>query len=252
MSWDYGNWDLTDCDREPIHQIGHVQPFGALIAVDDDWVVAHHSTNCSEILDLPNNPDTGQPLADYFSQAAVDLLKDALSRTGENSPVERLFGFRFEPEGKQFDVAVHRSGPVAIIEFEPHDGARYANHVAMVAPLITQLENVRGLDDLCIKAAGLIRELTGFDRVMVYRFHPDESGEVIAEERDDRLEPYLGLRYPKTDIPQQARELFRRGFAGLRTASSRRTMPAQVCRRERRRARTSSARCGRPSPDRVC
>jgi light-regulated signal transduction histidine kinase (bacteriophytochrome) len=52
--------------------------------------------------------------------------------------------------------------------------------------------------------------MTGYDRVMIYRFHPDESGEVIAEARDAAIEPYLGLRYPATDIPQQARELFRR------------------------------------------
>lgn len=210
MNWSYGNWDLTDCDREPIHQIGHIQPFGALVAVDSDWAVTNRSNNSSEVLGLARNPELGQPLAEHFSDAAIDRLKGALARTNDSTPVERIFGFRFEPDGTQFDVAVHRSGPVAIMEFEPHDDAEYANHVAMVAPLITQLEGVQGIDALCERAAQLIKELTGFDRVMAYRFHPDESGEVIAEVRKEGLEPYLGLRYPRTDIPQQARELFRR------------------------------------------
>ena len=57
-----------------------------------------------------------------------------------------------------------------------------------------------------------VRELTGFDRVLVYRFDEDQHGEVVAEARADDLESYLGLHYPESDIPRQARELYLRNW----------------------------------------
>lgn len=52
--------------------------------------------------------------------------------------------------------------------------------------------------------------VTGFDRIMIYKFDPDGNGEVIAESTRSSMESFLGLNYPAADIPQQARALYLR------------------------------------------
>ncbi len=201
---------LTECDREAIHHIALVQPFGGLIALNADWFVAHRSINCGDLLGLEANPEIGQEISAYLQPYALQVLREALERLPGPDQVERLFGLRLTHGGDLFDVAIHSTDSNIIIEFERHEEADYANHLSMLGPALSRLEKFSDLASLSENAAVIARELLGYDRVMVYRFHPDDSGEVIAEERRDDLEPYLGLRYPRADIPQQARDLFRR------------------------------------------
>lgn len=205
-----GNIDLTDCDREPIHIIGSVQPFGALIALNADWMVAHASANCAKILGLDESPEPGTLLANIFLPEAIHALRAALSRIVEADGVERIFGLRLTKDGDKFDCTVHANGGKVVVEFEPHAERDYDNHLNIVGPMLAQLSPLRDLEKLCDAAARLVREVLGYDRVMVYRFHRDDSGEVVAEDHRDDLESFKGLRYPKTDIPAQARELFKR------------------------------------------
>ncbi|MDJ0643461.1 MAG: GAF domain-containing protein [Erythrobacter sp.] len=202
--------DLTECDREAIHLIAAVQPIGALIAVNGDWAIAHRSTNVGAILGLEDNPDPGSPLTDLFQPRAVETLREALQSLDRDDCVERIFGLRLVANGELFDCAIHTSGAKVVIEFEPHAASEYSDHLSMIGPALARLEPIRQLEPLCDEAAILVRQMLGYDRVMIYRFHDDGSGEVVAEDRREELEPYLGLRYPRADIPQQARDLFRR------------------------------------------
>ncbi len=204
------NRKLTECDREAIQHIASVQPFGGLIALNADWFVAHRSLNCGELLGLDNNPEIGQEISAYLQPHALEQLRGALERITEEDQVERLFGLRLTHSGEMFDVAIHTVGERIVIEFERHAAADYADHLSLVGPVLTKLDKHRDVKSLCEETAILAREMLGYDRVMVYRFHPDQSGEVIAEDKREDLQPYLGLRYPQADIPQQARELFRR------------------------------------------
>ncbi|MBD2842840.1 HWE histidine kinase domain-containing protein [Erythrobacter rubeus] len=210
MNYNQPSSHFTECDREAIHHIAAVQDFGALIAVNSDWVIAQRSVNCAAMLDLEELPRVGERLSDHFTPNAMDTLKEALARQSGEDAVERIFGLRLVRGGHLFDCALHASGNNLIIEFEPHAETEYADHLALIGPVLTRLEPIRDLQTLFDTGATLVRQMLGYDRVMVYKFHRDESGEVIAEDRRDDLEPFLGLRYPKADIPQQARELFRR------------------------------------------
>ncbi|WP_066527184.1 HWE histidine kinase domain-containing protein [Erythrobacter sp. CCH5-A1] len=201
---------LTACDREAIHHIAAIQSFGGLIAADAAGRTVHISANLAEMLGLPALPPTGTPLAEIFSPQALETIRAALAGLLGIDTLGRRFGLDLTGSGALFDCAVHLSCGLSVIEFEPHARNEFADHVSMIVPVIAQLETASTLTALCDKAARLVRQMTGYDRVMIYRFHPDESGEVIAEDRDDALEPYKGLRYPAADIPQQARELFRR------------------------------------------
>lgn len=201
---------LTDCDREPIHNIAEIQSFGALIAVDNGWRVTHRSTNCEDILGRQERIEIGDSLAAHFSRDAISTLKAALSKIVEDDTVERLFGLQLLDVGGLFDCAIHCAIDAIIIEFEPHDEVRFQDHLAAIAPIMEQLSRVKSVEMLCSKAASIVREMLRYDRVMVYKFHRDGSGEVVAEQKREDLGSYLGLRYPKADIPEQARSLFLR------------------------------------------
>lgn len=201
---------LTECDREPIHHIAAVQSFGALLAVRIDGVIAQASVNAGRLLGTDAKVAPESRLDEWFTAPAIEILQDALTRASAEDGVERLFGLDLTGNGSLFDCAVHPSGGLMVVEFEPHALRDFADHLGLIGPVITQLERLRDPDELCAAGARLVRQMLGYDRVMVYRFHPDESGEVIAEDRRDDLVPFLGLRYPAADIPQQARDLFRR------------------------------------------
>ena len=201
---------LTECDREAIHHIAAIQSFGGLLAADAAGRTVHVSANLPELLGLPALPPTGTPLAEILAPPALEAIRLALAGLPGNDTLGRRFGLDLTGRGALFDCAVHVSCGLSVIEFEPHARTDFADHVSMIVPVIAQLEAASSLTVLCDTAARLVRQMTGYDRVMIYRFHPDESGEVIAEDRHEALEPFLGLRYPAADIPQQARELFRR------------------------------------------
>ncbi|WP_271078747.1 HWE histidine kinase domain-containing protein [Aurantiacibacter sp. MUD61] len=204
--------DLTSCDREPIHQLGHIQDFGALIAVTADWNVAFRSANLDDVLQARSDVGIGDRLSDHLSADALSTLRERISHAREMEEVERIFGVDLLHDNRIFDVAVHISGDYIVIEIEPtpRDGANH--QTSALRPVMRRLEQLSTIPELCDAAARELKTLLGFDRVMVYRFHPDESGEVIAEARERDLEAFHGLRYPASDIPKQARQLYLRNL----------------------------------------
>ena len=209
MSRDDEQVDLTNCDREPIHQLGNIQAFGGLIAVTSDWIIAHRSANCDAILGLKALPETGSPLSAIFTGEAMERLGHAAALLVEPDEVERIFGVHLSGSTKQgFDCSVHQSGSLTVIEFEPHRGGGVDRQMRVLRPIMRQLETCDTIEELCQQAAEKLRALLDIDRVMVYRFHRDNSGEVIAEALNSGIDSFHGLRYPASDIPVQARALF--------------------------------------------
>lgn len=196
--------DLTSCDREPIHHIGSVQPIGFLLALTSDWRISRMSANSADFLGLPIKQLLSAPLRDVFQPAAVHTIRNQLALLNSPDAVERSFCVQLQNNGPNYDLAIHKSGELIIIEAEPSVPAGDLNAGAMVRSMLGRMN---GQANPMIEAARLMQALTGFDRVMIYRFHPDGSGEVIAERVRSGLEPFLGLRYPAEDIPRQARAL---------------------------------------------
>lgn len=181
---------LDECAREPIRTPGSIQSHGTLLGVDPaTGVVVTASENAAAWL--------GRPLADAGSDAL-----DYAARTGNAvDPVRVVW------DGVPADAIVHRSGGLAIVELEPViDGVEYVRTGVVTA--LQRLSTLTTIDDLRRVAAAEIRRITGFDRVMIYHFHDDGHGEVVADDRVDELEPYFGLHFPSSDIPPQARQLY--------------------------------------------
>jgi light-regulated signal transduction histidine kinase (bacteriophytochrome)/CheY-like chemotaxis protein len=204
--------DLTNCDREPIHIPGSVQPFGFLIALLPDFSVGIASDNIGRFLGREPAEVLGRPASDFIFDAAIAAIRARVDFLAGPDAVERMFGVVLQEGGAPFDVAIHFSGAYLVIEAEPSVAEPGVNSGELVRLMLARVRKTAGVVELAQEAARQVRILTGFDRVMVYRFHPDGSGEVIAEAAALGLESFLGLHYPASDIPRQARVLYQRNW----------------------------------------
>nr|AGU09947.1 Phytochrome region [uncultured organism] len=203
--------DLTNCDREPIHIPGLIQPFGFLVACTSDWLVSRVSANVAQFVGFEPAEMLGRPISTLFAEEAIHAIRNRMTMLRGADAVERVFGVELIDGGDRFDVAVHFSGDIVIIEAEPETGDSI-EAATLVRAMMARLGSVEGLPAFYREGARQVRALTGFDRVMVYRFDHDGAGEVIAESVRPGLGSFLGLNYPATDIPAQARTLYLRNI----------------------------------------
>lgn len=207
--------DLSNCDKEPIHLLGGVQGFGCLFAFSTDWITVHVSDNSGTFAGAEPDDLLGRPARETFGGAALELLRSRLQWLHAADTSERLLQVELFGDGRAFDVAVHLSGPLIVVEAEPSAPADQTDAVTVVRSMMRQLSGAKDMAAFVDLAARQIRFVTGFDRVMVYRFLPDGAGEVIAESRAAGIDSFLGLRYPASDIPAQARALYVRNLVRL-------------------------------------
>ncbi len=206
--------DLTNCDREPIHIPGSVQPHATMIVIDEPALTIRQvSVNTPETLGWATTDLIGAPLAKILVPSdLIYLTKRILVKSLEAAP-HYLPALKVGAKGIIFEAQVHRYKGALILELE-HWPARPTlveqEVFSSLKETLGQLEGAQTVAEFCQRAADRVRDFIGFDRVMVYRFDPDLSGNVIAEARRPDLESYLGLHYPASDIPKQARELFRK------------------------------------------
>ena len=167
--------DLTNCEREPIHQLGHVQSFGCLIALSPDWLVVHASANAEKHLGIAAQDMIGNPLRSYFSDAALHEIRTEIQTLSSPDAVGRCYDLQVrDGEERHFHVAVHRSGQSIIVELERVlEPGRRKDALPQVRGMVERLKTSRDVTELCKNAARFMKALCGFDRVMVYRFAPD-------------------------------------------------------------------------------
>jgi light-regulated signal transduction histidine kinase (bacteriophytochrome) len=147
-----------------------------------------------------------------FTPESIHLIPGQLQTAHFTSTVARAFSVALLTDGPRFDLAVHVNEDTIVIECEPCIDEQGVNSSALVRAMIARLQQTADLRTFYRVAAREMRGLTGFDRVMVYRFDHDGSGEVIAESTRGGLDSYLGLHYPASDIPRQARILYERNW----------------------------------------
>lgn len=202
--------DIDDaCAREQIQFLGAIQPHGMLIECSNDWIVIRASANLADYLGTDAVAALGAPLADLVGPTIVHDLRGRLQLLGERDAAQHVFGAVIPSTGRSLDLAIHRTATGIVVEGEGSvdDDADVAS---TSQALLAQLRHLTSVAPLAALLVRQVRALTQFDRVMVYRFHDDDSGEVIAEAKAGALESFKGLRYPASDIPAQARALYLR------------------------------------------
>ncbi len=199
--------DLTNCDREPIHELGAIQPFGFLLALSTDWLVRRASANINQFFGVEAGELLGGSAIPLFGEHAVHTLRNRLAMLRGPDSVERMFGLTL-PNGRRMDFALHMIGDLIIVEGEDSSDEVATDAGSAIRAMMARLDTTDDGPAFYREGARQVRALTGFDRVMVYRFDRDGSGEVVAEAARPGIGSFLDLRYPASDIPQQARKLY--------------------------------------------
>ncbi len=207
--------NLSNCEHEPIHVPGSIQPHGFMFAFNaESREMIFCSANTPEYIGYEPKQLLGKKFEEIFGSEKRETLKKFV----DNNEIGLFSPIAIELEGRNFQCLIHKNvDDVYITEFEPDqtDHEKLANVYTQTAQFVSYLNNTTGLRELCEQVAKGTRAITGYDRVMVYRFDKEYNGEVFAESCRDDLEPFLGLHYPHTDIPPQARELYMRNLLRL-------------------------------------
>lgn len=225
---------ITDCDSEPVHTPGCVQDHGVLLVLRPAALtVAQASENAQRWLGISAAALLDQPVAAAIGVQHEAQLRDFLA----NEPIERnpLYVFKLPPDRQRavaLDVIVHTIDGVVVLECEADhriggelttentrdpseqrpgqhaERRRGPNYYALGKKTVARLQGTDSLQQFCDIAAQEFRELAALDRVMIYKFHADGHGEVVAESKRADLPSWLGLHYPADDIPKSARDIF--------------------------------------------
>lgn len=181
---------IDECAREPIRVPGRIQSHGMLFGIDaTTGKITLASENATEWL--------GHSVDDLESISLAEAVRDA-------NPVDPV---RIALAGQEYESIVHRLDDKTVVELEPVlPQLGYAR--TSVVGALQRLSKLTTVAELRAAAVEEVRAISGFDRVMMYHFHDDGHGEVVGESRTGDLEPYLGLHFPASDIPAQARELY--------------------------------------------
>lgn len=197
---------LTNCEHEPIHIPGQIQPHGFLLGITQDWKIDFCTENIASYFDVTHNQVLGKDFSAVFGLVAEQEIVAYI----KGDEVQDAFPLEIELLGRLFQINVHISGGIYVLEAELlfADQEKLADAYKQTIQFVSQMNKTKSLKDLCALVAQGTREITGYDRVMIYRFDEQYNGEVFAEDCREDLEPFLGLHYPHTDIPAQARELY--------------------------------------------
>ena len=219
--------DAQLCEREPIHAPGAIQPHGALLAVArESRRVTHASANFNQIMDTDIAQVLGASLAELIGeQAAACLLADI---PAEGCWFETVYLLNWG-EGRRLSMRAFPSGPFIGIDIEAVEAAALHGLPTVLTQAVIETFNDAATSlRLCQLAVIGLKNISGYDRVMAYKFAEDGHGEVVAECCEARLTPYLGLHYPATDIPAQARRQYLRQRVGSVADAAYVAVPVEV------------------------
>ena len=201
---------LANCADEPIRFPGAIQPHGLLLTLSEPALeIIQVSANVETLLDRAPEALIGQPLVDLLGEVHTAQVREALQQAAFfDAP--RLY---LHLNGTAFEGLLHRHQGVLILEleihvenFQPRNVAGNQTHLGRMLQRLQAATTLQSLYDISVKE---IQAITGYDRVLIYRFEEEGHGQVIAEASDPSMEVFNGLFFPASDIPEQARELYR-------------------------------------------
>jgi light-regulated signal transduction histidine kinase (bacteriophytochrome) len=200
--------DLSGCDREPIRTPGSIQPHGFLLTLSPRGEILQASANLAHWIGIEAQAACGRQLAQVLGSAAEPLGPDLAGDKLGNRP---LYLSTVTVKGRHFDVLGHAWDGLVVLEFEAVERAEpldYRHLYPLLGDFLLKVNETQSVASLAELAAHHVRMVSGFGRVMVYQFDRDGHGHVMAESKEDAYHSYMGQRFPASDIPAQARELY--------------------------------------------
>jgi light-regulated signal transduction histidine kinase (bacteriophytochrome)/CheY-like chemotaxis protein len=211
--------DFSNCYGEAIHIPGSIQPHGVLLVLQEpELKIIQVSNNTEQFFGIPAQSLINKKLNVIFSQYQIRILKHCLSQKNPEMLNPLRLSVKTRDNTLVFDGIVHRNDGGLILELEPALSSQKnydRGFDYLVKSSILNIKQASSLQEVAELIAKEVRSITGYDRVMVYRFEADDSGVVIAEDKKEELEPYLNLHYPAIDIPPPARKLYYKNWLRL-------------------------------------
>lgn len=206
---------LEHCNSEKIHTPGSIQPHSYMFVMDIDCSnFIYVSDNVGLFLEITNQEVLANPVHHVFARDTLDEIKANSQTTVLNQTSTQQITLK----GKVYDGISHRTENTIILELEPKDEDSISADLKVLAHLelfCSEVRKINTIKQLHLKFAKHIRAITGFDRVKIYQFDQSWNGAVIAEDKEVYMESYLGLNFPASDIPDQARELYKKNLIRL-------------------------------------
>jgi len=204
---------LANCADEPIQFPGAIQPHGVLFTLQEpDLTVMQVSANVQTVLGHAPEQILGQPLDQVLGAGWAGVIKSASAHDSFIDAPRLLITVN----GIEFEAMMHRSEGVLVLELEIQDkdaqAVSYIERTGNLGRMLRQLHAARDLQTLYEISVREVQKMTGYDRVLIYRFEEEGHGQVIAEASSPSMELFNGLFFPASDIPEQARELYRRNW----------------------------------------
>lgn len=205
------HYDASNCANEPINFIATIQDHACLLACRaSDWTVLQASSNTARHLGLPFESLLQQQLFEKLPDDAAASMLSAIAKGNAYlaaNPVRINIPINGQPNW--LNCLIHPQGDICIFEFESFDeDALSFNMQRKLSEAMQHIQHCESLSGVLQTSAEEVKKIIGYDRVMIYRFDEEGHGTVAAEAREPHLEALLGLHYPASDIPAQARALF--------------------------------------------
>ena len=203
--------DFSSHTKESILMIGSIQSQGVLLVLQEpELKILQVSNNTFEYLGYHPEKLLQKNLDILFRPAQIENLNNYLSQVDLQTINPIKLSLKVAGKFVLFDGILHRSDGKLVLELEPTSSktvVTFIDFYYLIKLGITKLNRARNIKGLCEIAASEIHKLTKFDRVMVYKFDSDGSGEVVAESKNIQLNSFLGLHFPSWDIPQTTKEI---------------------------------------------
>lgn len=207
------DFDKTFCGKLPLHQTNLIQPHGLLLVVStDDFQILQASENCQRLLDMPAQEVVRHRLDKFVAASDIRIIQERMQASGGGKlPLSIRFGEGDHSESSM--VILHRKESYFVLEIDLPEYIRkepgsFTQVFQEIKGLIAIIERAETVDEVCRTAAKAIKDLSGFDKVMLYSFDEDWNGSVLAEEKEPGMDSYLGLKFPASDIPKPARDMY--------------------------------------------
>jgi two-component system, chemotaxis family, sensor kinase Cph1 len=212
------NYDSEFCGSIPLHQINLIQPHGLLLVLDKGLTIKQVSENSTQLLGITPQNLVNKPLSAFLTDDQLADLSDKLQlqEAQDQEELEQTnipFTLLFQAEGKAhaFTANIHPRSEMVLIELEPDHGERDQSFISFfqqIKYITSRIKQAEGESAIAQAVADEFKRFTGFDRVLVYRFDPMWNGTVIGQAKTEEMGDLMGLRFPASDVPKQARDLY--------------------------------------------
>ena len=211
---------LDNCAKEPIHLTDAIQPHGVLFVLSNpDMAILQASNNTTEFFGRAASSLIHKPINTLLGNHQEKALRNIIT-SGDLQPIKSIvLDVSHHNTKRRFDAAIHQSHNYLILEMEPtpldDDASDLQNFYDHLRRFSVKLRQSTTLGVLYQTVVDEVRAITGFDRVKLYQFDEDWHGSVVSESRAEFMPSYLGLRFPASDIPEQARKLYSKSYLRL-------------------------------------